>query len=456
MANIIPRGNGYFIMVSGGYDLTGKQIRHTVTWKPAPGMTERQKQKALNAFVVDFEARVKQGRSTDGSITFEEFSRRYMEQYVVPQLAPKTIARYKDLFKRINPAIGHLKMEKIQIQHLAELYGQLGEAKNHQGISFLATSEFFEAVEKKQLTREAIAKKSGTAINTVYQVFNKKAVARVSAEKIALAAGSSFHRAFVNSRAGKVLSNKTIRHHHMLISAVLNKAVEWEVIKENKARLIKPPKVEKRDVVFLEEAEVEVLIRELKKAPVQEAMMIKLFLLTGMRRGEMCGLEWKDIDFKRKVLSIHRASQYLKDRGVFTKEPKTKSSKRSMPIARTTSALLKNYKEWQEKQRAFYGDEWNESDRLFTTANGAPIHPDTVSGWFHDFIKRTGLPEVSVHGLRHTFITLMISKGIDIVTVSNLVGHSMPSTTINMYAHAVSERKASAVEAIGQVYDGLM
>ena len=83
-------------------------------------------------------------------------------------------------------------------------------------------------------------------------------------------------------------------------------------------------------------------------------------------------------------------------------------------------------------------------------------HPDTVSCWFHDFIKRTGLPEVTVHGLCHTFITLMISKGIDIVTVSNLVGHSMPSTTINMYAHAVSERKASAVEAIGQMYDGMM
>ena len=95
----------------------------------------------------------------------------------------------------------------------------------------------------------------------------------------------------------------------------------------------------------------------------------------------------------------------------------------------------------QEKQKEFFGTEWNETDRLFTAVNGTPIHPDTVSCWFHDFIKRTGLPEVTVHGL-HTFTTLMISKGIDIVTVSNLVGHSMPSTTINMYAHAVSERKA--------------
>lgn len=122
MANIIPRGNGYFIMVSGGYDSSGKQIRHTCSWKPDPGMTERQKQKALNTFVVDFENQVKQGRSTDGTITFEEFSQRYMEQYANTQLAPKTIARYRELFRRINPAIGHLKMEKIQVQHLADLY----------------------------------------------------------------------------------------------------------------------------------------------------------------------------------------------------------------------------------------------------------------------------------------------------------------------------------------------
>ena len=419
-------------------------------------MTERQKQKALNTFVVDFENQVKQGRSTDATITFEQFSQRYMEQYANTQLAPKTIARYKDLFKRINPAIGHLKMEKIQVQHLADLYAQLGEAQNHQGISFLATKEFFDAVDKKHLTRDAIAKKSGISHNTVYQAFKHKPVARESAEKIALAAGISFNRAFTSSRAGRVLSNKTIRHHHMLISAVLNKAVEWEVIKENKARLIKPPKVEKKDVVFLEQADVEVLIRELKSAPVQEAMMVKLFLLTGMRRGELCGLEWKDIDFEKKVLSIHRASQYLKDKGIFTKDPKTTSSKRSMPLSGTTIELLKNYKAWQEKQKEFFGIEWNETDRLFTAVNGTPIHPDTISCWFHDFIKRTGLPEVTVHGLRHTFITLMISKGIDIVTVSNLVGHSMPSTTINMYAHAVSERKASAVEVVGQIYDGLI
>jgi len=419
-------------------------------------MTEKQTQKALNAYVVDFENSIKQGRSLDAGITFAEFSGRFLEQYALTQLAPKTVARYKQLFRRINPAIGHLKMEKIQVQHLAELYSQLSGSKDYHGVVYLPTKEFFEIVEKKNLTKAQIAKKSKTAINTVYQFFNNLPVSKVSAEKIAKVVGICFSKAFTRAKEQPVLSNRTIRHHHMLISTVLNKAVEWEVIKENKARLIKPPKVKAKEIAFLDEAQVEVLTRELCKAPVQEAMMIKMFLLTGMRRGEMCGLEWKDIDFDKKTLSIQRASQYLAEKGIFTKEPKTATSKRSMPISNTTAELLRNYRVWQEDKKLIFGDDWNVADRLFTTIDGLPIHPDTVTGWFHKFIQRIGLPKVSVHGLRHTFITLLISKGVDIVTVSNLAGHSMPSTTINMYAHAVSERKASAVEAVGDLFSGMM
>lgn len=456
MANIILRKNGYFIMVSGGYDLDGKQIRHTTTWKPDPGMTEKQTQKALNAYVVEFENSIKQGRSLDAGITFAEFSGRFLEQYAQTQLAPKTVARYKQLFRRINPAIGHLKMEKIQVAHLAELYSQLSGSKDYHGVVYLPTAEFFEIIEKKNLTKAGIAVKSKTAVNTVYQVFKSQVVCKSSAEKMSKAVGLCFGKAFTKAKAQAVLSNRTIHHHHMLISSVLNKAVEWEVIKENKARLIKPPKVIAKEIAFLDETQVEALVRELHRAPVQEAMMIKLFLLTGIRRGEMCGLEWKDIDFDKKTLNICRASQYLVGKGIFTKDPKTATSKRSMPLSSTTLELLKNYKAWQDEKKLAFGEGWNTIGRLFTTSYGQPIFPDTVTGWFCKFQKRIGLPGVSVHGLRHTFITLLISKGVDIVTVSNLAGHSMPSTTINMYAHAVSERKASAVEAVGDLFGGMM
>ena len=117
---------------------------------------------------------------------------------------------------------------------------------------------------------------------------------------------------------------------------------------------------------------------------------------------------------------------------------------------------VKKGNEWHFGYKAHIGVD-KDSGLIHTLkVTAANVHDVTVTGWFHDFVRRTGLPEVTVHGLRHTFITLLISKGVDIVTVSNLVGHAMPSTTINMYAHAVNERKASAVEAIGIAFDNML
>jgi integrase len=456
MANIIQRNNGYFIMVSDGYDIEGKQIRHTCTWTPAPGMTERQKKKGLEQFVLEFEQRIKQGRSTDGAITFKAFSERFMAQYAAGQLAPKTVARYAQLLGRINPAIGHIRLEQLQVQHLAELYKQLQGAKEGRSTLYTATKEFFDAADSQNLTKAAIAKRSDTAVNTVYRVFENRGITKKAAAKIAKAAGLSLLKAFEHPQAKRGLSERTIRHHHMLISTILNKAVEWELIKENKARLIRPPKVQEKEIAYFSEQEAETLIRELSKAPHQEAVMIKLLLLTGMRRGELCGLEWKDIDVDKRTLAIRRASQYIPELGVFTKEPKTKSSRRVLPLSGPAAQVLEQHRAWQVTQAQRFGEGWNEAGRLFTTIDGRPVHPDTVTGWFSKFVARTGLPDVTVHGLRHTFISLMIAKGVDIVTVASLAGHAQASTTINMYAHAVQERRASAIEAVGELLGGVV
>jgi integrase len=205
----------------------------------------------------------------------------------------------------------------------------------------------------------------------------------------------------------------------------------------------------KTDIVFLNEEQVQVLLNELKTAPHQQGVMIKLFLLTGLRRGELCGLEWKDIE--DSIISIKRASQYIADKGIFTKEPKTKSSIRVLPMSTSMKKLLASHKKWQQNLKAEMSEEWMDNDRLFTTAYGTPIHPDTVTGWFDKFIKRIDIPKVTVHGLRHTFISLLISKGIDIVTVADLAGHSQASTTVNMYAHSLQSKKAEAISEISDL-----
>jgi hypothetical protein len=179
-------------------------------------------------FRYEFEEKVKYKQKADSNITFEAFTKQYLENYAELQLAPKTVERYKSLFRRINIAIGHIKLEKLQIGHLADLYSQLGESKNQQGASFIATEEFLELL-NKNYTRVKVAEKTGLGINAIYNLYKQKPISSDCCDKIAKVLRISFKKNFTNPRVEGFLSNKTIKHHHSLISAVLNKAVEWQV-----------------------------------------------------------------------------------------------------------------------------------------------------------------------------------------------------------------------------------
>ena len=117
MATVTKRGDTYKITVSCGYDINGKQIRRNTTWKPASGMTKKQIEKELERQTVLFEERCRTGQYLDGSIRFADFAEKWMNDYADKQLKAKTVAGYKELLKRINPAIGHIKLEQIQPQH---------------------------------------------------------------------------------------------------------------------------------------------------------------------------------------------------------------------------------------------------------------------------------------------------------------------------------------------------
>ena len=116
-----------------------------------------------------------------------------------------------------------------------------------------------------------------------------------------------------------------------------------------------------------------------------------MLIYSGVRRGELCGLQWSDIDFNNHVIDIIRSSQYLPNKGVFEKSTKTESSARSIKLSTDIFKLLNEYKVWQNTERLKLGDLWIDSDRLFTQWNGKPIHPDTITKWFTAWIKKNDL-----------------------------------------------------------------
>ncbi|MDL2327709.1 site-specific integrase [Ruminococcaceae bacterium OttesenSCG-928-A11] len=241
------------------------------------------------------------------------------------------------------------------------------------------------------------------------------------------------------------LSNNTILYYHRFISSVLSTAVHWQVIPSNPCERVKPPKPENTKICYLDEQEAIRMLEMLEGEEIQFRAAVTVLLFTGMRRGELLGLEWGDIDYQLQTIQIERTSQYLPGVGVFTDETKTKKSQRTIIAPQAALRVLKELQRWQTEQRLALGDKWEHSDRVLVTWNGRPMNPDTLSGQFHKFISKTDLPQVTVHGLRHTNATLQIAQGVPLPNVADHLGHETSVTTAKIYARAIqSVRLATA------------
>ena len=238
-------------------------------------------------------------------------------------------------------------------------------------------------------------------------------------------------------RLTRPLSKKTILEHHRLLRAMLHKAVYWQLIVNNPAERVQPPKTRKPKRKYYDDEQCKILLENLKDQEIKYKVAIIITIFTGVRLGELMGLEWTDIDFKNGIISINKASQYLSEKGVFTKDPKTESSIRDVAIPQFVISLLEEYKYWYEEQKLLYGELWHESNRLFIQSDGKPMHPNTISKWFVKFVEKIGLPVINFHGLRHTNATLLISQNIDVAVVAARLGHAQITTTLNFYVHPV-------------------
>ena len=250
---------------------------------------------------------------------------------------------------------------------------------------------------------------------------------------------------YVRKNVTHKLSSKTVLEHHRLLHSMLQQAVYWQMIPYNPASRVRQPKAKKPNINFYDDAQTIALIKALEGEELKFRVIILLTIFTGLRRGEVLGLEWQDINFKNSSLTVRQASQYISSIGIYTKDPKTETSNRIISIPESIIKLLKEYKREQLKNRLRLGDKWIETDRLFVQWNGAPMHPDTITRWFRQFLEDKNLPHITFHGLRHTHATLLISQGLDVRTVSNRLGHAQTSTTLNFYAHAFAkmDREAS-------------
>lgn len=444
VANITKRGNSFSIRVSAGYDTNGKQIIKTMTWKPPEGMSDKKAEKEAFREATLFEERVKNGLVANGRIKFQDFVEQWFNDYANIQLRPKTIARYRALTDRIYPELGHLYIDKIRPTHLMDFYKNL--ASTPIASKYRCKIDLKSELKKRNITKKQCSELSGVSLTVFTSIFKGSNIELQTAKKIADSLNISIDQLFEKSGEEKTLSNKTILHYHRFISSVMQTAVKWQVIVSNPCERVDPPKVQQSDVEYLEPEDAVRLLELIENEPIQYRVSVIVLLFTGMRRGELLGLKWSDIDFENQTISISRSSLYLSGIGIFEDETKNRSSKRVIKVPTTAINAIYTLKMWQSKQRLLLGEHWRHTELVFTTHEGKPMHPDTLSGWFHDFIQKTDLPPIHLHSLRHTNATLNIANGVAVTTVAGQLGHANATTTAKIYAHSIKSAQAAAAE----------
>lgn len=454
MASIKKRSeNSFQITVSCGYDGEGKKILETKTVTLDPGLTPKQADKELQKQASLFEREVENGTYLDGSkITFAEFTERWRKDYAEKQLEPKTFHRYEDMLNsRILPALGHIKLGKLQPTHLLQFYDNLGEDGIRRDVKYSVKPEFNDLMKHRKIRVVDLSRKSGISDGTIRRVRSGSTITLKTANALSLALEVKLESLFLIQESGP-LSGQSVKHHHRLISSILTCAVQWQCLISNPAERVKPPKVDKKEAAHFEEDMTEYMLSLLDDEPLKYKTMVYVAVYSGSRLGEVSGLEWSDVDFEKNLLQVCRASQYIPGKGIFTKGPKNESSKRIIAMPALVMDLLKQYKAWQNEERLICGDCWEDHNRLFTKWDGKPVFPTTPSTWFLGFRRKHNLPDVKFHGLRHTNASLLIGQGVDVQTVATRLGHTKATTTTSIYSHFLKRPDQEAADKLQNLF----
>lgn len=284
----------------------------------------------------------------------------------------------------------------------------------------------------------------------VYAEFGKKALKNITTKQVQEFV-NSLARPGANQKSGAPLSSKTITHHLSFMSDVFVYAIRTGLCTDNPCKSVVIPKQPKAEKKIYSQEETALLFTRLRGEPLKYQAFFYLIAYSGFRRSEMLGLEWRDIDFENKLISVKRSSNYTSENGIYTDSAKTRFSYRTIKVSDHIIKILRQLKEEQQEQAALC-DDWIPSNRLFIKRNGAPMNPQTPYGWLKEFCEKNDLPFYGLHSFRHFTASALIAYGLDVTSVSRILGHGCPGTTLNIYSHAFQTAQAKASDAMDNAF----
>lgn len=410
-------GTSYRFIVYAYTDQDGRKVYRKKTYTPI-ATAPRKIEKEVAAAHAQFEKEVKAGTYFNENISFRDFYNMWLETYGKKELTPATYEMNESTVSRVwLPVLGFMPLNQIKGIHIQNVINDL--------------------------------EKQG-------------------------------------------LKPKTIQKYFSAVSAVFTRAYKLELIESNPARRVTLPRNEKENEIhaftveqaerFLQACADGITIRHPEKMrkngriipaydekimiPLQFRVYFTLAIYSGFRRGEMLALQWKDINFKKWLITINKSTSSAKsEHGQFIKDPKTKAGNRTIMLPGICFELLEQWKAEQDQAALTLGDYWKgsadpEERFIFIQDDGSQMDLCTPNRKFTDLIKMYNsgvqdpdkLPEIHLHDLRHTSASILISAGVDIATVARRLGHSKISVTLNTYTHALPDIDQTAADALEKAF----
>nr|WP_239524180.1 site-specific integrase [Geodermatophilus normandii] len=247
----------------------------------------------------------------------------------------------------------------------------------------------------------------------------------------------------------KGLADSTIRSAYTILRAVLDTAVRDGALASNPAAVLRRPKVLAKEAPHLTPAQVADLLHSADNT--RYAPLFALLVHTGLRRGEALALQWSDVDLDKHLLRVRGTLARVQGRLLVT-EPKTAKSKRSVPISAPAEPLLRGIRAGQAEERRRAGSLWRETGFVFTTETGEPCDPRNALRALKVAATRAGLPQAGLHTLRHSAASVMLTAGVPLKAVPEILGHSSIAITGDVYGHVAPDVSRGAMDVLGAAF----
>src|SRR5215204_2129704 len=246
------------------------------------------------------------------------------------------------------------------------------------------------------------------------------------------------------------LSPRSVHHVHRVLHRAFVQAIRWKLLPRNPCDGATSPKVPRAELTIWSPSDADRFL-----LTTREHRMHPLYVLawtTGMRQGELLGLKWSDVEFNAGTLAVRRALQWQRGVGLVFTEPKTARSRRKIHLSQTALTALQAHKDRQVFDRRIVAEAWIDNNLVFCNAVGEPLNPTNETKQFQRAVARAGLPSMRFHDMRHTAATILLARGVHVKLVSEMLGHSTITLTLDTYSHVIPAMHSDVAAAMDAVF----